>query len=152
MCGILLAACRLAPVAERGSYCQLVVCRLLTAGASLVAEPGLWSPQASVVAAHGLSSCGPRAYFPQGMWHLPRPGVDLVSPTLQDSFLTTGPPGKPPVYVRTLLCVPLEVGCAHTTKYLSASSLFSTQMHPCFIYGSALSYLLMIDLGSIPHL
>ena len=33
----------------------------------------------------------------------------------------------------------------HTTKYLYTSSLFSTQMHPCFIYGSALSYLSLND-------
>ena len=35
-----------------------MVCRPLIAVASLVAEAGLWGAQASVVAAHGLSSCG----------------------------------------------------------------------------------------------
>ena len=31
------------------------------------------------------------------MWDLPRRGIELVSLALQGSFLTTGPPGKPPI-------------------------------------------------------
>ena len=30
-----------------------------------------------------------------GLWDLPRPGIEPVSPALQGRFLTTGPPGKP---------------------------------------------------------
>ena len=30
-----------------------------------------------------------------GMWDLPGPGLDPVSPALADRFLTTAPPGKP---------------------------------------------------------
>ena len=51
--------------------------------------------QASAVTAHGLSSCGSRAYLPCGVWDLLRSGIKLVSPALQGGFLTTGPPGKP---------------------------------------------------------
>ena len=29
-----------------------------------------------------------------GMWDLPRPGIELMSPALAGGFLTTGPPGK----------------------------------------------------------
>ena len=29
------------------------------------------------------------------MWDLPGPGLERVSPTLADGFLTTAPPGKP---------------------------------------------------------
>ena len=47
-----------------------------------------------VVVVHGLSSCGTLAQSPRGVWGLPWPGIKLVSPTLQDGFLTTGPPGK----------------------------------------------------------
>ena len=41
-----------------------------------------------------LSSCGTRAYLPRGMWDLPGPGIEPVSPALAGGFLTTGPPGK----------------------------------------------------------
>ena len=64
---------------------------------------GLW---ASVVAAHGLSSCGSGALERRfsscgawalllyGMWDLPRPGLEPVSPALAGGFLTAAPPGK----------------------------------------------------------
>ena len=31
------------------------------------------------------------------MWDLPRPGLDPVSPALAGGFLTTAPPGRPPI-------------------------------------------------------
>ena len=40
------------------------------------------------------SSCGPWAYLLRGMWDLPRPGLEPVSPALEGRFLTTAPPGK----------------------------------------------------------
>ena len=42
-----------------------------------------------------LSSCGSRAQPLRGMWDLPRPGLEPVSPALAGRFLTTAPPGKP---------------------------------------------------------
>ena len=59
----------------------------------------------SVVVAH-------RAQLLRGMWDLPRPGHEPVSPALAGGFLTTAPPGKP-----------------HTSllKALSASFLASLQ-------------------------
>ena len=42
----------------------------------------------------GCSSFGTLALLPQGMWDLPGPGIEPMSPALQDRFLTTGPPGK----------------------------------------------------------
>ena len=53
---------------------------------------GTW---ASVVVAHGLSSCGSRAQLLHGMWDLPGPELEPVSPALAGGFLTTAPPGKP---------------------------------------------------------
>ena len=62
---------------------------------------------ASVVVAHGLSSCGLRAIehklsscgtwalLLHSMWDLPGPGIEPVSPALAGRFLTTAPPGKP---------------------------------------------------------
>ena len=42
-----------------------------------------------------LSNCGSRAQLLRGMWDLPRPGLEPVSPALAGGFLTTPPPGKP---------------------------------------------------------
>ena len=42
-----------------------------------------------------LSSCGSRAELLCGMWDLPGPGLEPVSPALEGRFLTTAPPGKP---------------------------------------------------------
>ena len=62
----------------------------------------------SVVAAHGLSSCGSQALEhrlsscgPQALLHLPGSGIKLVFLALQGSFSTTEPSGKPPL----LLCL-----------------------------------------------
>ena len=42
-----------------------------------------------------LSNCGSRAQLLHGMWDLPRPGLEPVSPALAGGFSTTAPPGKP---------------------------------------------------------
>ena len=56
---------------------------------------GAWvlGTQASVIAAHGLSS-GPRAQLLSGMWNLLRPGIEPMAPALVGEFLSTVPPGK----------------------------------------------------------
>ena len=56
---------------------------------------------ASLVAEHRLqtrrlSNCGSRAQLLHGMWDLPRPGLEPVSPALAGRLSTTAPPGKPP--------------------------------------------------------
>ena len=43
-----------------------------------------------------LSSCGARASLLLGMWDLPGPGIEPVSPALAGRFLTTVLPGKSP--------------------------------------------------------
>ena len=42
-----------------------------------------------------LSNRGSRAQLLRGMWDLPRPGLEPVSPALAGGFSTTAPPGKP---------------------------------------------------------
>ena len=42
-----------------------------------------------------LSNCGSRAQLLRGMWDLPTPGIEPVSPALAGRFSTTAPPGKP---------------------------------------------------------
>ena len=59
----------------------------LTIVASLVAEHRLQMRR--------LSNCGTRAQPLCGMWDLPRPGLEPVSPALAGRFSTTAPPGKP---------------------------------------------------------
>ena len=59
----------------------------LTITASLVAEHRLQMRR--------LSNCGSRAQLLRGMWDLPRPGPEPVSPALAGRLPTTAPPGKP---------------------------------------------------------
>ena len=63
-------------------------------GCSLVAVRALLIRVASLVVEHRPSSCGAWAQLPRGMWDLPRPGMQPVSPALAGGFLTTGTPGK----------------------------------------------------------
>ena len=59
----------------------------LTIAACLVAEHRLQTRR--------LSNCGSRAQLLRGIWDLPRPGLEPVSPALSGRFSTTAPPGKP---------------------------------------------------------
>ena len=43
---------------------------------------------------HRLSSCGAQAYLLHGIWDLPGPGIEPVSPAMAGRFLTTAPTGK----------------------------------------------------------
>ena len=68
-------------------------------GLLFVAVHGLLLAVAAFVAEHGLqtcglSSCGTRAQLLHGMWNLPGPGIEPVSPALADGLSTTGPPGN----------------------------------------------------------
>ena len=74
-----------------------------------------------VVVAHGLSSCGSQAlegrlsscgalaYLLRGMWDLPGPGLEPVSPAFAGRFSTAVPPGKPCRLILTVLCKVEEV-------------------------------------------
>ena len=69
----------------------IVVHGPLTIMASLVAEHRLQTRR--------LSNCGSRAQLLHGIWDLPRPGVEPVSPALAGRFSTTVPPGKPSFFL-----------------------------------------------------
>ena len=69
-------------------------------GPLFIAVRGPLTIAASRVAGHRLqprrlSSCGSRTQLLRGMWDLPRPGLEPVSPALAGRFSTTAPPGKP---------------------------------------------------------
>ena len=65
----------------------IAVPRPLTITASLVAEHRLQTRR--------LSNCGSRAQRLRGMWDLPRPGLEPVSPALAGRFSAAAPQGKP---------------------------------------------------------
>ena len=44
--------------------------------------------------ARGLSSCGTQALLLCGMWNVPGPGIEPMSPALAEGFLSSVPPGK----------------------------------------------------------
>ena len=75
---------------KRGPF-FIAVRRPLTIAAPPVAEHRLQTRR--------LSSCGSRAHLLRGMWDLPRPGLEPVSPAWAGRFSTTEPPGKPTVSV-----------------------------------------------------
>ena len=54
----------------------------LHVGFSLVAVSRFLIAVAPLAAEHRLSSCGTRAQLLLGTWDLPRPGIELMSPTL----------------------------------------------------------------------
>ena len=70
-------------------------------GPLLIAVRGPLTIVASLAAEHRLQtrrlgSCGARAQPLRGMWDLPRPGLEPVSPALAGRLSTTAPPGKDP--------------------------------------------------------
>ena len=69
-------------------------------GPLFIAVRGPLTIAASLIAEHRLQtrrfrSCGSRAQLLCGMWDLPRPGLEPMSPALAGRFSTTAPPGKP---------------------------------------------------------
>ena len=49
----------------------------------------------SLAPEHRFNSCGVQVYLIHGMWDLPGPGIEPMSPALSGSFFVAGPPGKP---------------------------------------------------------
>ena len=87
MLGVRFCARAFSTCGERGPL-FIVVRGPLTIAASLVAEHKLQTRR--------LSSCGSQTHLLRGMWDLPRPGLEPVSPALAGRFPTIAPPGKPP--------------------------------------------------------
>ena len=86
MLGLRFCARAFSSCGKRGPL-FIAVRRPLTIAASIVAEHRLQTLR--------LSNCGSRAQLLRGMWDLPRPGLEPVSPVLAGRFSTTAPPGKP---------------------------------------------------------
>ena len=96
---VFVAACGLSLIVASGDYSSLwcagfslwwllllqSVCSRCTGFSSC----GLWALE------RRLSSCGTRAYLLHGMWDLPGPEIEPVSPALAGRFLSPVPPEKP---------------------------------------------------------
>ena len=84
-------------------------CRTRTQGtrASVVVAHGLGCCGSQALE-HRLSSCGAQAQLFHGMWDLPRPGMEPVSPAFAGGFLTTAPPGKSPQFLKVILHLDLS--------------------------------------------
>ena len=102
----------------------------LTVAASLVAEHRLQ--------ARRLSSCGSRAQLLRGMWDLPRPGLEPVSPALAGRFSTTAPPGKPLAIYFTFGSVYMSMPLSHfvpaypsPSPYPQVHSLVGLHIYSC---------------------
>ena len=116
---------------------------LLIVVASLVAEHQLQGEWASVVVVRGLSSCDSQALELRlsscdtwaqllcGMWDLPRPGIEPVSPVLAGRFLTTAPPGKSPFLEFENICVPWEYGKRLYRHYIELQQMIGQGDLPC---------------------
>ena len=99
LCWVFVAACRLSlVVASRGypslqcvgfSLRWLLLLRSMGSRCKSFSSCGLWAIECR------LSSCGSRASLLRGMWDLPGPGSEPMSPELAGIFLTTAQPGKP---------------------------------------------------------
>ena len=98
LCWVFIAARGLSLVAVSGGYSSL-----RCAGFSLWWLLLLQSMGSSSCGTRAperrLSSCGARAELLHGVWDLPGPGLEPVSPALTGGFLTTAPPGKPHIFL-----------------------------------------------------
>ena len=92
----------------------IAVCGPLTIAASLVAEHGLQMCR--------FSSCGSWAQSLCGMWDLPRPGLEPVSPALAGRFSTTAPPGEPHIFF-IHSSVDWHSGCFHDLAIVKRAAM-----------------------------
>ena len=112
----------------------------LIIAASLVAEHRLQTRR--------LSNCGSRAQLLRGMWDIPRPGLEPVSPALAGRFSTTAPPGKPCLLLKT---VTQQGGTSQPSSFNLADStwvcpgLADTHFHSMNVYLNIYYILVITD-------
>ena len=103
-----------------------------------------------------LSSCGTWAQLLRGMWDLPGPGLEPVSPALAGGFLTTAPPGKSFFLIGVDLQCCVRFWCiakwfSYTYMYIFFFIFFSIMVYyrilnivPCAIQWDLIVYLFYI--------
>ena len=70
-----------------------------------------------------LSNCGSWAELLRGMWDLPRPGLEPMSPASAGRFSTTAPPGKPPLTIFNWIVCFLILCCMNSLYILDINPL-----------------------------
>ena len=115
----------------------IVVRGPLTIVASLVAEHRFQM--------HRLSNCGSRAQLLRGMWDLPRPGLEPVSPALAGRFSTTAPPGKPCRYISDVFVERKVISMSYSSAILKLSHIIFYY----YYFLSSISFYLFIYLTSL---
>ena len=95
---VFVAVCRLSLVAASGGYSSLQFMGVSLQWLLLLQSTGSRHAGLSSCGSWALecrlSSCGTQAQLLCGMWDLPGPGIEPVSPALAGRFLTTAPPWK----------------------------------------------------------
>ena len=110
----------------RASHCGgFSCCRTRALGASglVVVVCGLSSCGSWALECR-LSSCGARAQLLCGMWDLPGPGSERMSPALAGGFLTTAPPGKSQIFNSGRLIYQKRLSITYKIQMPARASLF----------------------------
>ena len=132
---VFIAARRLSLVAASGGYSLLQCVGFSLRWLLLLRSTGSrrvgFSSRGSGALERGLSSCGAWTLLLRGMWDLPGPGLEPVSPALAGRFLTTAPPGRPPVHwILNFLLYFLITEFTFSSFLIISSLLLSS--HCCF--------------------
>ena len=118
-------------------------------GLLFIAVRGPLTVVASLVAEHRLQTCrlsnyGSRAQLLRGMWDLPRPELEPVSPALAGRFSTTAPPGKP--WSKLFLADKKEkLNASSTMSIICKSPVSSTFYYPIIKSLHILTHVLNIN-------
>ena len=126
-------------------FCARALSSCSNRGPLFIAVRGPLTITASLVAEHRLqtrrlSICGSRAHPLRGMWDLPRPGLEPVSPALAGRLPTTAPPGKPQVFCFCCCCFSVSFPLCDLFSVVSITMSSGSQM-----FSSAKFYLLVIS-------
>ena len=110
LCWVFVAVCGLSLVAARGGYSVMMHWFLILWWLLLLRSTG-FSSYGSWALELGLSSWGAQASLLWGMWYLPWPGIEPMTPALAGRLLTTGTPGK------SLTLVFFDIISSHNNYY-----------------------------------
>ena len=100
-------ASRLSAGAALASYSGGLHCRTSSRNVGFMCSP--WA------LGHRLRICGTQVLVAQGLWNLSRRGIELLSSTLADGFLSTVPPGSPIMSTFCLHFLPVRIACNEGT-------------------------------------
>ena len=139
---VFLAACALSLVVASGGYSSLRCAGFSLQWLLLLQSTGSrcagFSSCGTRALERRLSSCGARALLLRGMWEIPGPGLEPLSPALAGGFLTTVPPEKPPSAI--LVCLIPSQGFCHLFNYFFLFLLLVFFNH-CWIAAQSASWL-----------